>query len=80
MSRNDQSATGSVSVDVSAADQEFGRTTRGFFVGGAGDLAVTMKEGNNQTFAGVAAGTVLPIQATAALNTGTTATNVVALF
>ncbi len=73
-------ATGGVAVDVSAADQTLGRTTRAFWVGGEGDLAVTMDDGSSLTFAGIPAGSVLPIQATAVLNSGTTATDVLALF
>ena len=80
MSRQDQSATGAVAVDVSAADQKFARTTRGFYIGGAGALALTTLEGQDVTFSGLAAGSILPVQAMAALNSGTTATNVVALF
>jgi len=55
-------------------------TTRGLYVGGAGDVAVTMAEdGNNVTFVGVLAGSILPVQVTKVLSTGTTATNIVAL-
>lgn len=80
MSKDTQSATGAVAVDVSAADQSFGRTARAFYIGGAGNLAVTTEEGQDVTFSGLTAGSILPVQATAALNSGTTATDVVALF
>jgi len=80
MTKETQSATGAVAVDVSSADQAFSRPTRAFYIGGAGNLAVTMDEGVNVTFSGLTAGMILPVQASAALNSGTTATNVVALF
>ena len=80
MSKDSQPATGAVAVSVGSADQSFERPTRGVFVGGAGNLAVTMEEGQSITFTGVTAGSILPIQATAALTSGTTATNVIALF
>lgn len=55
---------------------------RGFYVyvGGAGDVAV-MPEGETVavTFAGMAAGTVVPCRVKAVLSTNTTATNLVAL-
>lgn len=54
--------------------------TRGIYVGGAGNLAVTMKaDDNDVTYVGVAAGSVLPLRVTHVLSTGTTATNIVAL-
>ena len=80
MTKQTQSATGAVAVDVSAADQRFDRPARGIYVGGDGNVAVTMLEGMDITFSGVAAGTILSINALAVLNTGTTATDIVALF
>lgn len=80
MATDTQSATGAVAVNVSSGDQSFDRVTRGFFVGGAGNLAVTMEEGQTVTFTGLAAGQIYPFKATSALNSGTTATNVIALF
>lgn len=64
-------------VDVSAADQTL--EARAFYVGGAGDLAVRMEGGEEVVFVGVGAGTILPIAAVAVLQTGTSATNVIAL-
>lgn len=55
--------------------------TRALYVGGAGNLAVTMGEdGNNVTFVGVLAGMVYPLQVSKVLATNTTATNIVALY
>ena len=54
--------------------------TFGLYVGGAGDVNVTMKDGRNALFVGVPAGTVLPIQVTKLLSTSTSATSVLALY
>jgi len=54
--------------------------TRAIFVGGAGNVAVTMHGGGSLTFTGVPAGTVLPIKVTQVLSTGTTATSMLALW
>jgi len=54
---------------------------RGIYVGGDGDVVVLMAgDGASQTFATVPIGTILPVIATAVVKTGTTATNMVALF
>lgn len=55
--------------------------TRGIYVGGAGDVAVKFP-GNATavTFAGVAAGSVLPIAPARVMETSTTATSLVALL
>ena len=52
---------------------------RGVYVGGAGDLTVTMKGGGDVTFAGVPAGSILPIRVTHILG-ASTATDIVALW
>lgn len=54
-------------------------TTRGLYVGGAGSLAVQMADGMTVTFPAVAVG-VLPLQVDKVLATGTTATNLLALY
>lgn len=53
--------------------------TKAIYVGGAGDLAVTMFNGDTVTFAGVPAGTTLPIMVKLVKSTNTTATNIVGL-
>jgi hypothetical protein len=55
-------------------------TTRGLWVGGAGDVNVTMAGGGNVVFSGVPAGTLLPIRVTHVLATSTTATLIDALW
>jgi hypothetical protein len=54
--------------------------SRALYVGGAGNLVVTMQGGGNVTFTGVPAGTVLPIRVTHVLSTSTTATSIVNLY
>jgi hypothetical protein len=56
-----------------------GLPTRGLYIGGAGAVVATGSRGN-VTFAAVPVGTILPIQCTHVLSTGTTATNIVALY
>lgn len=53
---------------------------RAVYVGGAGDLKVTMAQGGEVIFHGVVAGSMLPIQCSRIHATDTTATNIVALF
>lgn len=50
------------------------------YVGGAGDLTVITMGGDQVTFTAAPAGAFLPIQVTRVLSTGTTATNILALW
>lgn len=54
--------------------------TKGIYVGGSGDLVVTMANGVDATFKGIAAGVIHPISATKVKATGTTATYIVAVY
>lgn len=54
-------------------------TSRALYVGGAGDVAVTMKGGGDATFSAVPAGTILPIRVTKVLE-ATTATLILNLY
>ena len=65
---------------VTPADDGALRPTRGLYIGGAGDVKVDMTLGNTVTFAGLLAGTILPIQVTRVYSTDTTATDIVALY
>jgi len=58
---------------------ELAKATRAVWVGGAGNLKVTMVSGEEVTFNSVPAGTELRIRAKIIWATGTTATNIVAL-
>lgn len=53
--------------------------TTGIYVGGAGNVRVLMLLGDDVIFVGVTAASILPIQVTRILATGTTATNMLAL-
>lgn len=52
-------------------------TAFGLYVGTTGDVAVTTAKGNNVTFVGVPAGTIIPIAVSKVLSTGTGASNIV---
>jgi hypothetical protein len=54
--------------------------TRAIYVGGSGNLALTLLSGATLTFTGVAGGTLLPLRARAVKATGTTATSIVGLL
>ncbi len=53
---------------------------RALYVGGAGNIAVVTVDGNAVTFVGAVAGSTIPVQVSAVKSTGTTATNIVALY
>lgn len=50
------------------------------YVGGEGNLRVTTASGTSATFVGLLAGTFLPINVTRVNATGTTATNIIAIW
>ena len=54
--------------------------TRGLYIGGAGDVVVTMADGNDATFTSLSAGIVHPLQVIRVKSTNTTATNILALY
>lgn len=64
---------------LSKSDSVEFSTTRGVYVGGAGDLVVKMNGGNTVTFSAVPAGTLLPIQIIQ-FRTASTATLVLGLY
>ncbi|MEG3124801.1 spike base protein, RCAP_Rcc01079 family [Sphingomonas sp. GB1N7] len=56
-------------------------TTRAILIGGAGDLAVLFADDTaSVVLKGLVAGSILPIRVQKVLATGTTATNLVALY
>lgn len=55
-------------------------TARALYVGGAGDISVITQGGQTVLFAGASAGSIIPIRAARVRATGTTATNIVALW
>lgn len=58
----------------------FFEMTRSLYIGGAGDVTVLGMDGNPVTFSAVPAGTILPIRVLRVYATGSTATNIVAMF
>ena len=50
------------------------------YVGGTGDVRVLTAGGNDVKFAGIATGTFMPVQVLRVYTTGTTATNIIALW
>jgi hypothetical protein len=56
--------------------------TRGccLYVGGLGDIKVTLESGNEATFIGVVAGSFLPVLVVRVWDNGTTASNILALY
>ena len=55
-------------------------TCRAVYIGGAGNVKVDMADGSTVTFEAVPVGTFMPIQVRKVYATGTTATNIHALF
>lgn len=59
----------------------YAQPTRALYIGGSGDITVDMADGGSSiVFVGLLIGTILPIQVTRIYATGTTATNIVALY
>ena len=54
--------------------------TRGIYVGGGGNIKIDFVSGGTVTFVGWLGGTILPVQALRVYATGTTATNMIALY
>lgn len=78
--RPDLSAPADIAFNVTPSDSlDLPIASRGLYVGGAGNLAVTTTAGYNATFADVPAGSIIPLRAARVRATGTTATGIVAL-
>ncbi len=73
------SATGGGSVTPSDST-ELTYTTRGLYVGVAGNVAVVMADGTSVTLTGLAAGVVHPLRVKQVRSTGTTATGIVGFW
>lgn len=66
-------------VSVTPSDSAEISPTRALYIGVSGDVAVTMADGQSVIFVGAPVG-VLPIQVSQVRSTGTTATNILALY
>lgn len=75
---NISSGWDAVEVDASSADVVLQAGCRGLYVGVPGDVRVEMESGNVVTFTDL--GGSLAIQVTTVFTSGTTATNIVALY
>lgn len=73
------SAFSAVAVDVSSTDQSLAAGCRGLFVGTTGNIKVDMPNASGITFSNVPAG-IFTVQVTKVYNSGTTASNIVALY
>lgn len=67
-------------INVTPSDSTVLAQTRGIYVGGAGNVAVTMADGTAVTFNALAVGVVHLLSVSQVKATGTTATNIVALY
>lgn len=54
--------------------------TRAIYVGGAGSVRLVLASGDEVSFAGLAAGMLLPVRASRVKATGTTATQLLGLY
>jgi ethanolamine utilization microcompartment shell protein EutS len=66
-------------ITVTPSDTTVLSSVRALYVGGAGDVAVTMQDGSTGTLPNATAGSILPVQCIKVMATGTTATNIRAL-
>ncbi len=66
-------------IAVTPSDSTVLANVQRLYIGGAGNVAVTMKDGSTATFTAPPVGTILPIQCTKVMATGTTATLILAL-
>jgi hypothetical protein len=76
--RLDSPAPNAIAVTESDSE-DLSSFSRAIYIGGDGNLTVEMASGQEVTFTGLIAGTVLPIRVRK-VKTATTATNIVALY
>jgi hypothetical protein len=72
-------ATQAVSI-VPSDSSNLVEVPRAIYIGGNGNLRVTMLDGNIVTFPNVVAGTVIPIRVQKVWSTSTTATGIIGLY
>jgi hypothetical protein len=77
--RADATVAAHGAVAVTKSDSTVLQITRSLYIGGTGDVAVTMADGQVVTFSAVAVG-ILPVQVTKVMSTNTTATLILALY
>jgi hypothetical protein len=67
-------------IYVNSSQQTIGNQGCVLYIGGPGDIAVTTNGTDNVTFVGLNAGQFVPVQVSKIFATGTTATNIIALW
>lgn len=67
-------------VTTSDATNFPGGICKSLYIGGAGAAVVVWEDDTTTTFSGLLAGSILPVQCKRVNATGTTATNIVALY
>lgn len=67
-------------VHVVTDDSATIQKTRGLYVGTSGDVRVTMAGGHTVTYKNLSAGIIHPIEVVAVKSTGTTATDILAVY
>lgn len=75
----DSPAAGAASVTLHDSN-ELTYYCRALYIGTGGNLKVTTVDGSTVTFVGVPTGTILPVRAKIVFSTGSTASDVVALY
>lgn len=79
--RREDAASGVGALDITKHDtNELATYSRWIFVGGTGAMKVTCVDGSVATFTGIPAGAILPVAAKLVWSTGTTATNMTAIY
>ncbi len=76
----DDPYVGGVAIDYSGGNQVLATNARGLYVGGAGNLVLVMIDGTTVTFTGLLVGTTYEFAFKQINQTGSTATNCVALL
>ena len=59
---------------------DLAKPTRGLYIGGAGNVKLDTEGGTAVTFNGLTAGSILPVRTTRVYATGTTATDIIAMY
>lgn len=67
-------------AEVTFNDSSLINPTRAIYVGSTGNVKVDFVDGTTVTFSSVSAGTLLPIRVNKIYSTGTTATDIIALY
>lgn len=65
---------------ITPSDETTFERTKGVWVGGAGNMAVTFSDGSEVMIAGIVAGSLLPFSITQVKQIGTTASLIVGLY